>query len=43
MKMIFRRVRSEEDDEDPETPDRFGVKLDGSEVRPLDGSRRGGM
>jgi hypothetical protein len=42
MKMIFRRIRSEED-EDPKTPDRFGVKLDGSEVRFLDGSRRGSM
>jgi hypothetical protein len=43
MKTIFRRIRSEEDDEDPKIPDRFGVKLDESEVRSLDGSRRRSM
>jgi hypothetical protein len=43
MKMIFRRIRSEEDDEDPKTPDRFGVKFDGFEVGSIYESRRGSM
>jgi hypothetical protein len=38
MKMIFRRVQTEEDDEDPKTLDRFRVKFAISVVRSLDGS-----
>jgi hypothetical protein len=43
MMMILRRIRGEEEDEDSKTLDRFRVKLGGSEVRSLDGSRRGDM
>jgi hypothetical protein len=43
MKTIFQRIRLEKNDKDPKTPDRFGVKLDESEVPSLDGSRRGNM
>jgi hypothetical protein len=43
MKMIFYRIRSEEDDEDLKTLDGFRVKFGGSEVRSLDGSRRRSM